>query len=162
MIKDDERIICPKCKNVVIELLSVTDDGKGEPRVCRLCKRKIKKKEEVKRKMVEKKALKLSEMSMDRLKAYAENYKLVKPEGSNEDEERQFYIDELVKKNEGKDQLRTTMEAGVYKGVNSCICSDCGETKSVRAEVYAKRVEKFGSEENLKANYKCMECRRKA
>lgn len=41
-------------------------------------------------------------------------------------------------------------------------CTKCGEVKSVRPDVFEKRVEKFGSEAKLRANYLCRECRPKA
>ncbi|KKN44343.1 hypothetical protein LCGC14_0694450 [marine sediment metagenome] len=170
-VNDDNRVRCPQCRIIAIKLISVTDDGKGK-RVCRHCKKKIlgKKlktrivkfkllKEDIKMAMT--KQLKISEMSLDRLQAYAENYKLMAPGGVTESEKREFYISELQKLNEGKDNVGASIDAGKYKGVNSCKCSVCGEEKAVRAEVYAKRVEKFGSEEKLTAGYKCMECRRK-
>lgn len=167
MIRDDDRIICPDCRKVAIKLIAVNDDGSGK-KVCRHCKRKIRNKPvkfkllEEEKKMVVRKPLKISEFTMDRLRAYAENYKLVVPQGCSEEEEKNFYIEQLQKLNEGKDEVSSRVDAGKYKGVNSCVCSECGETKSVRAEVYAKRVEKFGSEEKLKEGYKCMDCRRKA
>jgi len=45
--------------------------------------------------------------------------------------------------------------------VHSIRCSKCGQYKAVRPDVYAKRIEKFGSEENLIKNYLCRECRKK-
>lgn len=33
---------CPKCKRLAVQLLSISDDGKGK-RYCRDCKRKIRK-----------------------------------------------------------------------------------------------------------------------
>lgn len=147
---------CPKCKVIAIKLVSVSDDGKGQ-RVCRHCKKKIRGKE----KMVAKKQLKISEMSLDRLRAYGVNYKLIAPEGLSEEDEKKFYIESLIAANEGKDNVGASIDSSKYKGVNSCICSECGEEKAVRPDVYAKRVEKFGSEEEMKKKYKCMECRRK-
>lgn len=41
------------------------------------------------------------------------------------------------------------------------VCTKCGETKAVRPEVFDKRVEKFGSEEKLRAEYLCQKCRPK-
>ena len=147
---------CSNCKKIAINLVSITDDGKGK-RVCRDCKRKIRRKE----KMVAKKQLNISEMSIDRLRAYGINYKLVAPEGLSEEDEKKFYIENLIAANDGKDNVGASIDSSKYKGVNSCICSACGEEKAVRPDVYAKRVEKFGSEEELNKKYKCMECRRK-
>lgn len=147
---------CPKCKKIAIKLVSVSDDGKGH-QVCRNCKRKIRGKE----KMVTRKKLNISEMSLDRLRAYGVNYKLIAPEGCSEEDEKKFYVENLIAANDGKDNVGASVDSSKYKGVNSCICSGCGEEKAVRPDVYAKRVEKFGSEEKLKAEYKCMECRRK-
>lgn len=42
IIDDEKRIFCPKCKRVVIKLISITDDGKGI-KICRNCKRRLKK-----------------------------------------------------------------------------------------------------------------------
>ena len=166
MINNVDRIICPKCKFVAIKLVAINDNGSGK-KVCRKCKKKIRS-EPVKfellgeeKKMVMKNQLKISEFSMDRLRVYALNYNLKIPGGFSEAEERAFYIVELQKLNDGKDDVGSKVDAGKYKGVNSCECSKCGETKAVRAEVYAKRVEKFGSEEKLKESYLCMDCRRK-
>ncbi len=41
-------------------------------------------------------------------------------------------------------------------------CSVCGEDKFTRPDVWAKRVEKFGSEEKMKAEYVCRNCKAKA
>ena len=38
-------------------------------------------------------------------------------------------------------------------------CVECGEEKAVRPDVYQKRIEKFGSEENLLNGYLCLKCR---
>ncbi|KKN44320.1 hypothetical protein LCGC14_0694220 [marine sediment metagenome] len=40
-------------------------------------------------------------------------------------------------------------------------CTKCEEVKAVRPEVFDKRVEKFGSEEKLRAGYLCQKCRPK-
>ncbi len=40
-------------------------------------------------------------------------------------------------------------------------CTKCKEMKAVRPEVFDKRVEKFGSEEKLRADYLCQKCRPK-
>ncbi len=40
-------------------------------------------------------------------------------------------------------------------------CTKCKEVKAVRPEVFDKRVEKFGSEEKLRAGYECQKCRPK-
>jgi len=37
---DNQGPKCPKCKGIVIKLISITDDGKGK-KYCRDCKRKI-------------------------------------------------------------------------------------------------------------------------
>ena len=108
--------------------------------------------------MVLKKVLKISEFSLERLEAYAETHKLVPPDGVDE---RKFYIDELIKLNQGEDNIGCSIDSSKYKGVNSCVCSVCGEEKGVRPDVYAKRIEKFGTEERLKKEYKCRECRKK-
>lgn len=39
-------------------------------------------------------------------------------------------------------------------------CTKCGQEKSASRAVYQKRVAKFGSEENMKANYVCRNCRK--
>ena len=153
---DEQGPRCPKCKIIVIKLVSVSDDGKGR-KICRRCKKKIRGKE----KMVQKKQLKISEMSIDRLRVYGMNYKLVSPVELSEEDEKKFYIENLIAANKGEDNVGASVDSSKYKGVNSCVCSKCGEEKAVRPDVYAKRVEKFGSEEKLKENYKCMECRRK-
>lgn len=44
--------------------------------------------------------------------------------------------------------------------VHSIKCSKCGQYKAVRPDVYARRIEKFGSEENLLKNYLCRDCRK--
>ena len=40
-------------------------------------------------------------------------------------------------------------------------CIKCNEEKGVRADVYEKRIRKYGSEEKLLAEYKCRKCRPK-
>ena len=155
-IVDGQGPVCPKCKIIAIELVSISDDGKGK-RVCFRCKRKIRRKE----KMVAKKQLKISDMSIDRLRAYGVNHKIVSPESLSEEDEKKFYIENLIAANKGEDNVGASIDSSKYKGVNSCVCSACGEEKAVRPDVYAKRVEKFGSEEEMKKKYKCMECRRK-
>ncbi len=40
-------------------------------------------------------------------------------------------------------------------------CTKCGEVKAVRPDVFDKRVEKYGSEEKLRAGYLCLKCRPK-
>lgn len=40
-------------------------------------------------------------------------------------------------------------------------CTKCKEMKSVRPEVFEKRVAKYGSEDKLRANYLCQKCRPK-
>jgi hypothetical protein len=114
-----------------------------------------------------KESVKISEMDLISLKKYARIYGIVGYIGTGAiTNEREFYITELKKLNGGYDELSSgnkssTSSSGseVYKGVNKCVCSVCGKAKAVRAEVYAKRVEKFGSEENLRKSYKCLECR---
>ena len=44
---------------------------------------------------------------------------------------------------------------------NFCICSVCKAKKLCTSKVYAKRIEKFGSEEELVKKYKCLKCRKK-
>ena len=40
-------------------------------------------------------------------------------------------------------------------------CVSCNELKAVRPDVLEKRIEKFGSEEKLRAKYECIKCRPK-
>jgi len=170
MEKDNK---CPICKRVAIRLVSFTDDGKGKM-MCIFCKRKLKKegykevfklcREHIKEviDMVETKALKISDFSLDRLRAYANTYRLVAPVGSSEQEEKDFYIAELVKLNNNEDLVSVGVaSSGKYKGVNTCLCSKCGQEKAVRPDVYEQRIKKFGSEENLRKSYLCMQCRKK-
>lgn len=174
MVEQGEK--CPKCGIVAVKLIAIGDDGDGV-KICRLCKKKIRKmiakgfykgvKEKLKlldvevQQMVLQKVLKISGFSIERLRAYAENHKLVSPVGSTEQQEKDFYVTELTKLNDGKDDVGGSVNASAYKGVNSCVCSKCGAIKAVRPDVYAKRIEKFGSEDNLKKGYLCMECRPK-
>jgi len=37
-----EEMRCPECKKISVKLISISDDGKGK-KVCRECKREIKK-----------------------------------------------------------------------------------------------------------------------
>lgn len=38
-------------------------------------------------------------------------------------------------------------------------CTICKKSKGVRRSVLEKRIKKFGSEEKLRDNYKCIKCR---
>ena len=45
---------------------------------------------------------------------------------------------------------------------NKIVCVKCGAIKGVTTKTRKKRIEKFGSEEKLIAEYICRDCRRKA
>ena len=118
--------------------------------------------------MPEKKQItKFSEMSLGRLKAYADNSELKTPEGLTEDQEKEFLVGKLIEINKGKDDVikRIVKDRRVTGGKTSVgglhnVCIKCKERKSVRSDVYDKRVIKFGSEEALIAGYLCRECRK--
>ena len=43
---------------------------------------------------------------------------------------------------------------------NTVRCIVCGKDKYTNQKVLQKRIEKFGSEEEMRKNYKCRECRK--
>ena len=62
-------------------------------------------------------------------------------------------------KEEAKEEVKEVKEKKPSK--SKITCTDCGEVKAVRPEVFDKRVEKYGSEEKLRAGYLCLKCRPK-
>lgn len=66
------------------------------------------------------------------------------------------------KAKEAKEETEEQKEEKEKKLSKSKIqCTKCKEMKAVRPEVFDKRVEKFGSEEKLRAEYLCQKCRPK-
>jgi hypothetical protein len=133
--------------------------------------------------MVVRKTLTFEEMTIDRLLAYAENYKIPIPEHlkdvrtnvGSEELQRELhqhlvkavsklndeFEKEAKKHGEGTEDADKPSQSYGTSGTKYCTCSVCGEKKFTRPDVYQKRIEKFGSEEALIKGYKCRECRKK-
>jgi len=71
----------------------------------------------------------------------------------------------MFKQTEGINMAKTKKKKSKSKKgfgkTRYCKCKICGEEKFTREDVYQARIKKFGSEEKLKKEYVCRECRRK-
>lgn len=79
-----------------------------------------------------------------------------KEEGIEEGTKKDTPLKETVTKNEGSD---VRSENGYPKNKIECIV--CNTFKGVRPDVMEKRIERLGTEEEVRKTYKCRECRKK-